>query len=586
MIRMNKFIFFLSILIAASVFADELFPANDWADKPNPIASPDAVPGGTISVFAGQSPKSLNYYLDNNSLSAEIFGAMYETLLTMNPVTLAYEPGLASQWSISDDKKTFTFHIDKKAVWSNGAPVTASDVKWTYDAIMNPKNLTGPHKIFMERFLPPEVIDGKTIRFTAKTIHWKNLSAVSSFYILCRQAYESKDFNKINFAFPVVSGPYKLGVIKEGIYLTLERRKNWWNRSAERSMGTGNFQTIKFRFFSERENAFEAFKKGMIDLFPIYTSRIWVNQTGGKKFLKNRIVKQKVFNHKPVGFQGFAMNMRQPPFDDIRVRKAMTFLLDRKKMNSTLMYNQYFLHKSYFEDLYSQKNPCQNPVFELNKEKAVTLLKEAGWIVNSKTGLLEKNGKPFIFKFLTRSAASEKFLAIYAEDLKDAGIELVIDKKDWAAWAKDMDEFNFQMTWAAWNSGIFKDPEGMWSSSEADRKGGSNITGFKNSRVDELIEKQKVIFDINARNKIYRQVDQIIYNAYPYVLLWNINYTRLLYWNKFGTPNTVLSKYGDESSAYWYWWIDEDSAADLDDAIKKDLLLPPQKSSIHFDKFF
>jgi microcin C transport system substrate-binding protein len=140
------------------------------------------------------------------------------------------------------------------------------------------------------------------------------------------------------------------------------------------------------------------------------------------------------------------------------------------------------------------------------------------------------------------------------------------------------------MTWAAWSSGIFKDPEGMWSSKEADRKGGNNITGFKDDKVDELIEKQKGIFDIKKRNKIYREIDKIIYNAFPYVLLWNIDYTRLLYWNKFGTPATVLSKYGKESSAHWYWWLDEDSEADLHDAMMNNSMLPRKKLSIYFDE--
>ena len=166
------------------------------------------------------------------------------------------------------------------------------------------------------------------------------------------------------------------------------------------------------------------------------------------------------------------------------------------------------------------------------------------------------------------------------------GIELIIDKKDWAAWARDMDEFNFQMTWAAWSQGIFKDPEGMWSSKEADRKSGNNITGFKNSEVDRLIEAQRTIFDITKRNEINRKIDKMVYDAYPYVLLWNINYTRLLYWNKFGTPNTVLSKYGDERSAYWYWWYDEDSAADLSDAMETNLPLTPKDPSVVFDEIF
>jgi microcin C transport system substrate-binding protein len=222
----------------------------------------------------------------------------------------------------------------------------------------------------------------------------------------------------------------------------------------------------------------------------------------------------------------------------------------------------------------------------MDRQKARDLLRQAGWIVNPKTGILEKNGKRFTFKFLTRDASSEKFLNMYAEELKDVGIELVIDKKDWAAWARDMDEFNFEMTWAAWGSGIFKDPEGMWSSREADRRGGSNITGFKDRRVDELIETQKQMFDIRKRNEIYRKIDEIIFQTHPYVLLWNINYTRLLYWNKFGMPPAVLSKYGDESSAYWFWWLDEDSYADLNDAVKYRLILPPKKESVFFDDIF
>ena len=583
---MKKLIIFLILILATSAFADELFPEKGWKDKPNPIASPDALPGGEISVYLAQYPKSLNYYLDLSTQSAQIFGSIYETLLTMNPITLEYEPGLAEGWSISGNKRIFIFFIDKKAQWSDGRPITAHDVKWTYDAVMDPKNLTGTHKVDMERFNPPIVIDKYTIRFEAKDVHWKNLGAVGGFYILCKHAFEGKDFNKINFEFPVVSGPYKIGEINEGVFVKLERREDWWGINDKRSKGTGNFQTIKFKFFAERENAFEAFKKGEIDLYPVYTSRLWINETKGEKFLENWIVKQKIYNQKPGGFQGFAMNMRKPPFDDVRVRKAMAFLLDRRKMNSTLMYSQYFLHRSYYEDLYSKQNPCPNQLIEMDIKKAQTLLSETGWIVDPKTGFLEKDGKKLSFRFLTRAASSEKFLSIYAEDLKDVGIELIIDKKDWAAWARDMDEFNYQMTWAAWGSSVFKDPEGMWSSKEAIRKGGNNITGFKNSKVDELIEKQKSIFDIKKRNEIYREIDQIIYNAFPYVLLWNINYTRLLYWNKFGTPDTVLSKYSDESSAYGYWWLDEDSVADLHDAMKTKAPLPPKEPSIYFDDIF
>jgi microcin C transport system substrate-binding protein len=574
------------LALPSLILAEDVFPGKGWKDVPNPLASTEAVVGGEISVFAGQYPKSLNYYLDNNSFTAEIFGAMFESLLTMNPLTLVYEPNLAEKWTISDDKKTFTFTLDHRSRWSDGRPVTAEDVKWTFDAIMDPRNLTGVHKVSLERFDSPTVLDPYTIRFIAEDVHWINLSAVGGFHILPKHSLSQKDFNKITFEFPVTSGPYAIDAIDEGLSLTLKRRDAWWNITARRNQHIGNFERLRFRFYAERENAFEAFKKGLIDLYPVYTSRLWVNETKGNRFSNAWIVKQKVYNAKPVGFQGFAMNMRKPPFDDAKVRLAMAHLLDRRKMNATLMYSQYFLHRSYYEDLYDKDHPCPNPLIEFDKQKARQLLKEAGWVVNPATGRLEKNGERFSFRFLISQASLEKFPAIYAEDLKDVGIELVIDKKDWAAWARDMDEFNYEMTWASWGAGVFKNPEGMWLSTEADRRSGNNITGFKNQEVDRLIEAQKSIFEIDQRNAIYRRIDRLIYNEVPYVLLWNINYTRLLYWNKFGVPATVLSKYGDETSAYWYWWIDRDSQADLEYAMQNNLPLPPKEGSVRFEDQF
>jgi microcin C transport system substrate-binding protein len=280
------------------------------------------------------------------------------------------------------------------------------------------------------------------------------------------------------------------------------------------------------------------------------------------------------------------MNMRKPPFDDLRVRKAMAHLLDREKINSTLMYSQYFMHKSYWEDLYDAEHECKNPLYPYDKEKARVLLQSAGWKPNANTGILEKDGATFKFKFLTRAASADKYLAVYTEDLKDVGIDMSIDRKDWATWIKSMDEFNFQMTWAAWGASLFKDPEGMWSSKEAMRRSGNNHAGFTNALVDAYIEQQRAIFDVQKRHDICRKVDAILTSECPYALLWNIDYVRLLYWNKFGTPPTVLSKYGDEGAAYLYWWIDEDSAADLEDAIAKGKHLPATSPEVAFDAEF
>lgn len=572
------------MLLAGCALAEESFPPAGWVDAPNPLASPDAVPGGDLSAYGGQYPQSFNYYLDNNTFTLKVFSDLYETLLGMDPVTADYAPSLACRWTISDDKKTFTFTLDPRARWSDGRPVTAGDVVWTYQAVMDPKNLTGPHKVALERFDPPVALASNTVRFTAHEVHWENLGGAGGFHILPRHVFEKADFNKINFEFPVVSGPYRLGELREGIYVRLARRDDWWGRARPSQRHTGNFQTLTFRFFAEQENAFEAFKQGQLDLYPVYTSRLWINETSGDRFRRNWIVKQRVRNHGPIGFQGFAMNMRRFPFDDLRVRQAMCCLLNRERMNRTIMYSQYFLQRSYFEDLYSPDRPCTNTLYRFDPGAARDLLRAAGWSANAKTGLLERDGRPFSFRFLTHSSTSDRFLAIYGEDLRSAGIEMVIDMKDWASWTKEMEEFNFDMTWAAWSAGIFKNPETMWASKEATRRGGNNITGFQDPEVDRLIERQKTIFDVTERHAICREIDARVASRCPYALLWNLDFVRLLYWNKFGTPATVLSKFGGEESAYGYWWFDPDSAADLRDAMAAGEFLPGRPPQVDFDR--
>ncbi|MCY4362268.1 MAG: extracellular solute-binding protein [Gammaproteobacteria bacterium] len=575
----------ISVSLIHAAGAQE-YPRPGWQEQMSPLASPDAYPGGEFSFWSGPFPKSFNYYLDTTVTSSRLFNLLFEKLLTVNGLTLEFEPGLAASWSVSGDRTTFEFRLDDRARWSDGVPVSARDVAWTYDAIMDPKNLTGPHKIAFERFYRPEVIDEKTIRFKAREVHWKNLLSLGTFHVLPSHVFKDLDFNKINFEFPVVSGPYSVESVREGITLTLKRRAQWWQWVRASTRWIANFDRLKFRFFAERENAFAEFKTGNLDYYPVYTASRWATETTGAAYDNNWIIKQEVYNYNPIGFQGFAMNLRREKFADLRVRLALAHLLDRERMNQAIMHEAYFLHRCYFEDLYDGQTPCRGPEIRFDKDEARRLLEQAGWIVNRDTGLLEKDGQPFIIHFLTRSPTSDKFLAIYQEDLNDVGIQLEIVRKDWGAWIKDMDEFNFDMTWAAWSASLFKDPESLWHSKEADRAGGQNITGYKNAEIDAMIDTLRTEFDIHKRHDIIRRIDTILANDIPYVLLWNLNYRRLLYWNKFGAPETVLAKFLGEEGAYLFWWYDEDSAADLEYARETDEPLPGRDETVVFDEVF
>jgi len=174
---------------------EEIEFTNGVGRKVNPIASEDAVKGGILTVFSGSTPKSLNYYLANNVFSSEVFGLLYESLLGLDPITYEFGPNLAEEWAVSEDGLVFYFRIDKKAKWSDGIPITAADVKFTYDTLMDTMNMTGVWKVGLDRYESPEIIDTHTIRFTASENHWKNLDELSALLILPKHIMEGKDFN-------------------------------------------------------------------------------------------------------------------------------------------------------------------------------------------------------------------------------------------------------------------------------------------------------------------------------------------------------------------------------------------------------
>ena len=305
-----------------------------------------------------------------------------------------------------------------------------------------------------------------------------------------------------------------------------------------------------------------------------FSARIYNQETGGRTFQRNWTLKRRVRNRAPMGFQGFAMNMRRPPFDDVRVRRAMAALVDRETMNRTMMNGAYFLLRSYYSDLYDERNPCPNELHVYDPAKAAKLLAEAGWRKDPADGRLKKDGRAFAFSFLSRSATEDKFLVMFDHALRHQGIAMSIVRKDFASWMRDMDSFSFDMTWAAWGAGLVKYPEISWSSAEADRRGSNNVTGFKNAEVDRLIAAEKGMSGAAERLAAYRRIDALIAAEVPYVLLWQTDSTRLLYWNKFGMPETVLSPVEREESVLSYWWYDADRVAELENAISKGGFLP------------
>lgn len=544
----------------------------------DPIANLKAVKGGSYTSWGGSFPKSLNLFLDNNSFSAEITGLLFEPLVNLHSTKNEPVGILAESWEVSEDNKTFTFHIHPQARWSDGKPVTAEDVQFYYDVMMNPKNLTSLFRVGLKRFDRPKIIDDRTIEMTAKEEHWLNFWEASSFVALPKHIWKDSDFNKQNFDFPVVSGPYSLKEVEKNRYIILARRSDWWGGIRRYNQHKYNFDFIKYKFMEDRNKALEAFKKGEFDAYPIFTSSIWEKKTDFDQVKKGWVVKQRIYNKEPKGYQGIAINLRKPIFQDIKVREALCHLYNRELMNEKLMYNEYFLLNTYYPDLYPDNLNPDVPLREYNPEKARALLYDAGWRVGS-DGFLQKDGKIFEVSFLEFSE-DMRHLNVYLEDLKKVGIKPNVEQLSMSSVMKRIDNHEFDLFNQAWGASRLRDPESSWSSVTADQIATNNYCGVKDSIIDELIEKQKTEMSLDKRNDILKSIDKRLNEIIPYVLGWQSDNIRLLYWNRFGTPEFVFDKFNRQDSIPVYWWLEPKKDNALKAAMNNNTTLPDEPKKI------
>ena len=388
--------------------------------------------------------------------------------------------------------------------------------------------------------------------------------------------WKDQDFNQIRYKFPVEEGPDKISEFREDRYVELSRNPNWWGFHKNWNRGKYNFEKIRYRFMEDRTKALEAFKKGDLDAYAIYTSSIWIKQTDFDAVQKGWAVKQRIFNREPIGLQGMAMNLRRDKFKDVRVRKALSYLMDRKLMNEKYMYNQYFLLNSYYPDLWENHENPTSLNYPFDMDAARKLLAEAGYVPGEK-GMLEKDGKPFEITFITASE-DMRHLTLYQEALKKAGIQASIEQMSQSTLRKRLDDADFDMYWIAWGSSRLKDPEASWSSETANDPGTNNVTGLQDAVVDSLVKLQKTEFDLAKRNEILRALDKRLTEIVPYVLMWQCDFHRILYWNRFGLPKNVYAKFGrEDESIPVYWWLSIDKSQKLDAAMQsgRSLALEP-----------
>jgi microcin C transport system substrate-binding protein len=538
------------------------------------IGDPRAVKGGTLrQAVMTDFPSTLRYYGPNvTAWNGMLHGLVYETLLGLHPTSLDYMPALATHWQISKDKRTFRFRLDPNARFSDGSPVTSEDVIASWKLTVD-KTLQDPARTLVFSNFEPPIADSKYIvSVKAKTDNWQNFLYFSGMYVYPASILKTINgeayVRDYNYKMLPGTGPYIVSEqdVDKGKSIRIRRRPDYWAAKHRRNIGIANFDQIQQLVVRDRNLELEMFKKGDLDYYFVQRAQMWAEDLNFENVKRGLNQKRKIFNHKPQGVQGVAINTRREPFNDVRVRKALRHLFNRESLVEKLMFNEYVLTDSVFPGSVYQNT--DNEKVRFDPEQALALLAEAGWKDRDQQGRLTKGGRPFSFEIVYADQASERFFTVFQEDLRKVGITLNLRLTTFETLVKLLDERSFGMASIAYTGSVFPSPEQNWLSRLADEKNTNNITGFKSPRADEIIQAYNKEFDFNRRVSLLREFDGIFTNEHHWILEWSAPYERVIYWNKFGQPPGYISRIGDARDIPSMWWFDPSRTLKLDAAMK------------------
>ncbi|KYG69263.1 peptide ABC transporter substrate-binding protein [Bdellovibrio bacteriovorus] len=532
----------LLALILSSALTAPAFAAAPNANAPK---------GGNFVFNLGGEPPTVHPITATDAYSRYVQNYVCDGMATRDSETYDWKPRLAEKWEISKDNKVFTFHLRKDAVFHDGTPVTAEDVKFSFDAIFEPKYEAAHLRPYYEGLTKAEVLDAHTIRFTARDLYFNNFESAATLTVIPKKIYSDIEKSKKMNRQLICAGPYVLSKFDRGQVITLKKFDKWYGNKDAAYAGMYNFDTITMRFYKDENVELERAKKGELDYLDLRVEA-FMKKTEGAPWGKT-IIKHKVENSAPKSYGFIGWNFRKELFQDRNVRVALAHLLNREEMNKKFRYGMSDLANGAIY-LRSEYNPG-NKALEFNPKKAQELLAKAGWTDKDKNGVLEKevNGKRSEFKFtlIYPSKDTEKYYTMYREDLKKAGIDMELKYLEWNSFLKLVDEGNFDAVTMAWGGGsVDPDPKQIWHSASS-VAGGSNFIAYKNPEVDKLIDEARVEPNKAKRVAALKKVYAKIAEDAPYAFLFNDKYAFYANSSRMGMPaETFKYEIGRD-----YWWL-------------------------------
>jgi peptide/nickel transport system substrate-binding protein len=549
-----------------------------------PYANPDAPKGGRLTWGLLGTFDSLNPLIVRGLAVQQIRGFVVESLMARGNDEAFTLYGLLARTIETDDARSYVaFHIDPGARFSDGKPVTADDVLFSWELLRDKGRPN--HRQYYSKVAKAEAPDRLTARFDFGGANDRELPLILGLMpVLPRHAVDPARFEETTMTGPIGSGPYRVSAVRPGASVTLTRNPDYWGRDLPVNRGSWNFDEIRLDFYREANGQFEAFKRGLYDFRVEHEPLRWHDGYDFPAARNGELIREAIKPGVPQPSEFLVFNTRRPVFADIRVRQALTLLVDFEWINRNYFFGLYARTASFFAG--SELSAYGRPADERERElltpfaahipsnildgtyrlpvtdgsgrdratlrSALNLLSEAGYQLEG-TVLRQRSTKaPLTFEILVTTRDQERIALAYQRDLKRAGIEASVRAVDPVQFDQRRLGYEFDMLQNRWDQSLSPGNEQSfyWGSQAADIPGTRNYMAAKDPAIDAMIAVLLEARERPAFVSAVRALDRALMSGFYAIPVFNVQEQWIARWNRIERPTaTALTGYLPET-----WW--------------------------------
>ncbi|MBR1188971.1 extracellular solute-binding protein [Bradyrhizobium sp. AUGA SZCCT0160] len=549
-----------------------------------PYANPDAPKGGRLVWGLLGTFDSLNPFIVRGLALQQIRGFVVESLMSRGNDEAFTLYGLLARSVETDDIRSYvTFHLDPRARFSDGKPVVADDVLFSW-ALLRDRGRPN-HRQYYAKVAKAEAPDPLTVRFDFGGAPDRELPLILGLMpVLPRHAVDPETFEETTMTGPVGSGPYRVTAVRPGASVTLTRNPDYWGRDLPANRGLWNFDEIRFDYYRESNGQFEAFKRGLYDFRNEAEPLRWHDGYDFPAARSGELIRDTIKPGMPQPSEYLVFNTRRPLFSDVRVRRALTLLFDFEWINRNYFFGLYTRAGGFFagSELSAYGRAADQRERELLKpylahippdildgsfrlpvtdgsgrdraalRAALALLSEAGYVLDGTVLRQRATKTPLTFEILVTTRDQERIALAYARDLKRAGIEASVRAVDPVQFDQRRLGYEFDMLQNRWDQSLSPGNEQSfyWGSQAADISGTRNYMGAKDPAIDALIA---ALLEARERPEFVsavRALDRTLMSGFYAIPLFNVAEQWIARWNRVERPSTIaLTGYLPET-----WW--------------------------------